>query len=333
MFISGTTAAEFENPHELTVDSNGLLFLQKDFHTIEGKRVLIFGTDSILDRVNHPSVSVAFADETFKISSKEFAQIWIVRVCVKGVNIPILYGMLENKSGSSYSAVLEFLRQRCPLFIPDIIVVDLEAAEHKSIQQHYPACRIQGYHFHFCKQLKERIQRFPEVETDPVLAMYLGCFYALPFLPLQNVQDGFEKLSRQLIIFYNTPEIQRFLVYFESTWISGPSTFAPAVLNVHEAVLNKTPRTNNASEGSNRAINVYIGATHPSLCDLIVGLRDFNAKKEMRFLQIEQTGALTKEEKPGKWWADKEERINHIVSNYDNNNKLVTLRNLGYNCC
>ena len=118
-----------------------------------------------------------------------------------------------------------------------------------------------------------------------------------------------------------------------STWISGPSTFALAVWNVHEAVLNKTPRTNNASEGSNRAINVYIGATHPSLCDLIVGLRDFNAKKEMRLLQIEQTGALTKEEKPGKWWADREERINHIVSNYDNNNKLVTLRNLGYNYC
>ena len=76
--------------------------------------------------------------------------------------------------------------------------------------------------------------------------------------------------------------------------------FAPAVWNVHEAVFNKTPPTNNASEGSNRAINVYIGATHPSPCDLIVGLRDFNAKKEMRRLQIQQTGALTKEEKPGK---------------------------------
>ena len=103
------------------------------------------------------------------------------------------------------------------------------------------------------------------MKTDPVLAMYLGRFYVLPFLLLQDVQDGFEKLSRQLIIFYNTPEIQRFLVYFESAWISGPSTFAPAVWDVHEAVLNKTPRTNNASEGSNRAINVYIGATHPSL--------------------------------------------------------------------
>ena len=134
--------------------------------------------------MNHPSVSVAFADGTFKISSKEFAQIWITRGCVKGVNIPVLYAMLENKSGLSDSAVLEFLRQRCPLFIPDIFVVDFEAAEHKSIQQHYPACRIQGCHFHFCKQLKERIKRFPEVKTDPVLAMYLGCFYALPFLPL-----------------------------------------------------------------------------------------------------------------------------------------------------
>ena len=105
----------------------------RDFHMIEGQRVLIFGADSILYRVNHPSVSVAFADGTFQISSKEFTQIWIVRICVKGVNIPALYVMLENKSGSSYCAVLEFLRQRCPLFIPDIFVVDFEAAEHKSI--------------------------------------------------------------------------------------------------------------------------------------------------------------------------------------------------------
>ena len=81
--------------------------------------------------------------------------------------------MLENKSGSSYSAVLEFLRQRCLLFIPDIFVVDFEAAEHKSIQQHYPACRSQGCHFHFCKQLKERIQGFPEVKTDPVFGVLL----------------------------------------------------------------------------------------------------------------------------------------------------------------
>ena len=178
---------------------------------IECKRVLIFGTNSILDRVNHPSVSVAFADGTFNISSKEFTQIWVVRVCVKGVNIPVLYAMLENISGLSYNTVLEFPRQRCPLFIPDIFVVEFEAAEHKSIQQHYPACRMQGCHFHFCKQLKERIQKFPEVQTDSVLAMYLGCFYTLPFLPLQDIQDGFEKLSRQLIIFYNTPEIQRLL--------------------------------------------------------------------------------------------------------------------------
>ena len=138
-------------------------------------------------------------------------------------------------------------------------------------------------------------------------------------------------LAQQLLILYNTPECQRFLVYYESTWISGPSTFAPSVWNVHDATLSKIPRTNNASEGSNHALNDFVGATHPSLKDLIKALRRFNAKKETRLLQFLQSGSLSKEERPRKWWVEREARINNILNTYTSDQMFVTLKNLGYN--
>jgi hypothetical protein len=60
------------------------------------------------------------------------------------------------------------------------------------------------------------------------------------------------------------------------------------------------------------------------LKDLIKALRQFNAKKEARLLQFLQTGNLSKEEKPRKWWVEREARIGNILSTY-------TLKNLGYN--
>jgi hypothetical protein len=149
--ITGTTAAELEIPHELTVDGNGLPFLQVDIITSEGKRVFIFATDTLLDNVNDPTIEVGFADGTFKSCSKPFIQIWIIRVCIKRVNIPILYAMLENKSSTSYKAVLEFLCHRCPRFRPDFFVVDFEAAEHSAIMHWYPSIHIQGCRFHYCQ--------------------------------------------------------------------------------------------------------------------------------------------------------------------------------------
>ena len=149
--ITGTTAAELEIPNELTVDGKGLPFLQVDVITSEGKRVFLFATDTMLDNVNDPTIVIGFADGTFKSCPKPFVQIWIIRVCIRGVNIPIVYALLENKSTASYKAVLEFLYNRCPRFRPNFFVVDFEAAEHNAILYWYPSTHIQGCHFHYCQ--------------------------------------------------------------------------------------------------------------------------------------------------------------------------------------
>ena len=125
-------AASIEIPDEFKVDGTNRQFLQADITTTDNKRVLIFGTDSLLDAVNTSEASIGFADGTFRSCPLQFSQIWIVRVKIRGANLPILYALLEDKSTLSYWAVLNFLHLKCPRFSPITFVMDYEAAEHKA---------------------------------------------------------------------------------------------------------------------------------------------------------------------------------------------------------
>ena len=73
------TALSLQIPDALKVDGTGHTFLQADITTREQKRVLIFATDTLLERADSAEVSIAFADSTFRSCPPQFKQIWIVR--------------------------------------------------------------------------------------------------------------------------------------------------------------------------------------------------------------------------------------------------------------
>ena len=61
---------------------------------------------------------------------------------------------------------------------------------------------------------------------------------------------------------------------------------------------------------------------------LLKSLRQVNAKKEALFFQIQQNGYNCEMRKR---WKAREERIRHIVANYDSSSKFTFMKNLGYN--
>ena len=281
--------------------------------------------------MNDPTLATAFADGTFKSSPPNFTQIWIVRITLHGVNIPVLYALLENKTEISYTAVLQFLKRRCPRFDPDTFVVDFEAAEHNAIQAVYPDTRIQGCHFHYCQALKDRINKLPGIKEDAHLSQLMGCFYAIPFLPLHDVEDGYHILENNLLNYYPaiTSESQRFLEYYERTWIQGQSHTHPANWNVVLSTLEGTPRTNNPSEGSNNALNQAVGGAKPTLATLIIKLRQFNARKEMRVLQLQQHPILNSDEKPRKNQRMRNSILLGAVNTYNRTDMFSFLKRVG----
>ena len=135
-------------PEEYKQYGRGLNFLQKDITTSEGKRVLIFATDQLLDSINTPSASIAYVDGTFKSASPQFTQIWIIRASVDGLSYPVVYALLENKTEISYTAVLEFLSEKCPMFFPSVLLMDYEGAEYNAVRRVYlPLCSCAGLLF------------------------------------------------------------------------------------------------------------------------------------------------------------------------------------------
>ena len=96
-------------------EPDGGLFVVDDVTTSSGKRVVAFSSDACLAILNQAH-KVVFIDGTFKVSPKNCKQIWIVRGNVGNTCVPLMYFLLEDKSGPSYSKSLEILTSRCSDF-------------------------------------------------------------------------------------------------------------------------------------------------------------------------------------------------------------------------
>ena len=91
---------------------------------------------------------------------------------------------------------------------------------------------------------------------------------------------------------------------------------------------NGEPRTNNASEGGNNAINTAASTDHPSIWAFIPILRTCNAEMEQKLLLL-QSG-LNPDRKQHPRWASREEAIQRLVRSYKADAKLGMMRCLGY---
>ena len=93
--------------------------------------------------------------------------------------------------------------------------------------------------------------------------------------------------------------------------------------NVSNAVEHDQPRTNNASEGGNRAFN----ASHPTLWTFIATLRKFHAEAETKY----QISLGTEPSQPvAKKWKVRDEKIKILMNNYNPGNKMDFMIKIGY---
>jgi hypothetical protein len=214
------TAAEINIPESMKTDGTGRVFLQHDTVTSRGKRLLIFATDTMLDASNCSEVDIVNADGTFKTCPPQFAQTWIVRARIQNVSLPICYALLEDKSAPSYTAVLQFLKDRCPRLNPHTCITDFEKAELSSFGQVFPNATLCGCLFHFCQAQERRFKMFPSLSDDELLSTLLRTIFGLPFVPLNDVPGAWSELKERLMLLYPIPQTQQYVQYFETTWVS-----------------------------------------------------------------------------------------------------------------
>ena len=102
-------------PPGYRITTKGDEFLLQHSITEAGKRILIFGSNLVLGATNS-HIDALFVDGTFTSCSVLFKQVWIIRVNKSGLNILILYALLEDMTSTSYKTVLQFLKTDVPTF-------------------------------------------------------------------------------------------------------------------------------------------------------------------------------------------------------------------------
>lgn len=154
---------------------------------------------------------------------------------------------------------------------------------------------------------------------------------SLAFVHPNDIIESFEQLSEDFPV-----EAQPVLDYFEDTWIGRPNRrqqrrpprFAYDLWNCYNAALNGLPKTNNSCEGWHRAFSELIGASHPTVWKFISSLKDEQALNEGK---IEQYVAGANPPPSKKVYRDTAVRIQRIVQDYDNRDRMDYLRGLAHN--
>ena len=114
-----------------------------------------------------------------------------------GMNPAALYCLLPNKTGATYTRVLQEIGRIIPLAAPRKILVDFEKATMNAFAAAYPNATITGCYFHLCQSV---IRKVNEVglkqiyENDDVVRGYVRSLAALHSFHLRmlDVVEAFE---------------------------------------------------------------------------------------------------------------------------------------------
>ena len=166
-YTSAAIASAATTPIPTTLCATGRRFLLSDLYTSRNKIIIIYMTDSFLVEHNTPGkITTVFIDGTFKVSPKNFAQLWIVRGFIRGICFPLAFFRTNKTLPTSYSRCLQQICTFAPYFSPTLVMLDFELAEHNGLHRVFPNVRKQGCYYHHKQCLHKiccstRLQRYP----------------------------------------------------------------------------------------------------------------------------------------------------------------------------
>ena len=186
--------------------------------------------------------------------------------------------------------------------------------------------------------MDKSIDRYVPIETCLKITLYtelsiqIRCLPALAFLPIEDVVDAFE----ELIDIEDSLLPPDLVSYFENTYIGQKRRgrrlippFPPTIWNVSDRVVSDQPRTSNAIEAFHNAMNKSVTNTHPSIWKLLDALKIEESLGALKMAQYRAKGreALLPKRKT---YQDNDDRIKHLVANYDQTKKMQFLRQVAY---
>lgn len=252
--------------------NDGSNFLLEDDNRGPNDRILVFASENGKSCLS--SCLSFFIDGTFKSSSKQFGQLFVIHADLGSSweetnTIPAVYALLPNKKRETYDRFFKAIKTNVPGWSPTTLMMDFEIAIVQSARSLFPETEILGCNYHFNQCLWKKVQYCGLVSAykeNEEIRCHIRMCSALAHLPLEMLDDGW------LCIQESSPEnqkLQEFYDYFVDQWLDNE--------HMPRDMWNcsgRRHRTNNVSEGWNQRINRLISRVHPNVYSLIKNLRE-----------------------------------------------------------
>ena len=165
--------------------------------------------------------------------------------------------------------------------------------------------------------------------------MLLKALKGVAFLPVQDVQAGWDELKAEFSTYFGTIA-DDFIHYFEEYYLERSNrSFEISLWNCSRRHEDNIPRTNNFSESGNRAIKDAVGCAHPSFYKFHEKLLLLQAAQEMRLQQLRSNISPDLPRDPASIKRDAD--IIEILERYPTDcpagvphSKLTWMRSIGY---
>jgi hypothetical protein len=300
-------------------------------------RIIIFASDAFLELLQNATTWIM--DGTFKEAPGIFTQLYTIHAVVQDYVFPCVYTLLPNKSKKIYERLFDILKQKRPRLSPRVVILDFEKAVHKALLKSFPGVTIQGCLFHLSQSVWRKSQSLGLKElyiNDPNVRRIIKSLPALAFLPTNQVAAAYHELDEEVDDVADGEDQLRVLMdYFEETYVGGmrrgrrrEPPFPPKTWSVRQAALDGTHRTQNRIEGWHRAIQTHFDGAHPTVWTFLTGM---HREEGLQYAELVRHRAGAPGPKTKKKYQEITRRIQHMVENYETENRKQFLNSLVHN--
>ena len=192
------------------------------------------------------SADAWFMDGTFTVAPPQFAQMYTIHGLSGDHHIIGCYALLPNKTRETYVELLQQVKHLTNGCEPQSIMIDYEQACISAIPDVYPNTSVFGCLFHLSQSIFRNVQQQglqQQYYTDQVFRNNVRMIAALAFVPMADILQSFDDLSRQCV-----GNEQVILDYFETNYIGEfrrgrrrDPRFPHNLWNIHRRVVEVVP--------------------------------------------------------------------------------------------
>jgi hypothetical protein len=177
--------AEIEIPDSLSRTAKGKNFVLFDSEPADQERMFILGTRKNLKVLK--SCKLCFIDGTFKTSPHLFHQLYTIHGMYKSEILPMVYGLLPNKTGATYERFFRQIKSMEAGLAPETALMDFEAAVMKAFRV---STNTSSLMYYLCMTFMSNFPFTDRIPHDAVAGLLLPL---LPSLDETHICRGFKE--------------------------------------------------------------------------------------------------------------------------------------------